>query len=263
MLSILSYHDSTKLPQESAKISGLRWAWYLLGCARKHGRKLVPFFSFPAALTVRSSDRAATVRSRIIYRYLIYLCDRPRCQSIRRGNRLETGRGGEERLVIDFPDVEREFCLPGKSFPLLSPYISVESYWRAVCRRPCSTFLRRSSLLSPLPSLSLPSLVPGRYLSTMRWKRSDRAGKQKTNRTGRTMNTLWTLFSTVLANPQIPSPPDMIAYWILCALWILFSVSSGPMNSILHPLIFRLLSLLILFSFFPRRMVQIIKHIDL
>lgn len=149
MLSILSYHDSTKLPQESAKISGLRWAWYLLGCARKHGRKLVPFFSFPAALTVRSSDRATTVRSRIIYRYLIYLCDRPRCQSIRRGNRLETGRGGEERLVIDFPDVEREFCLPGKSFPLLSPYISVESYWRAVCRRPCSTFLRRSSLSTP------------------------------------------------------------------------------------------------------------------
>lgn len=149
MLSILSYHDSTKLPQESAKISGLRWAWYLLGCARKHGKKLVPFSSSPAALTVRSSDRAATVRSRIIYRYLIYLCDRPRCQSIRRGNRLETGRGGEERLVIDFPDVEREFCLPGKSFPLLSPYISVESYWRAVCRRSCSTFLRRSSLSTP------------------------------------------------------------------------------------------------------------------
>lgn len=135
MLSILSYHDSTKLPQESAKISGLRWAWYLLGCARKHGRKLVPFFSFLAALTVRSSDRATTVRSRIIYRYLIYLCDRPRCQSIRRGNRLETGRGGEERLVIDFPDVEREY-LPA----------------RQIVSAPLPVYIRGILLESSLPS---------------------------------------------------------------------------------------------------------------
>lgn len=141
--------------------------------------------------------------------------------------------------------MEREFCLPGKSFPLLSPYIRgilLESSLPSTM----FDFPRRSSL-HPSPSLPL-SLVPGRYLSTMRWKRSDRAGKQKTNRTGRTMNTLWTLFSTMLANAQTSQ------IWLRNALAVNFIFRFfGPMNSILLPLIFRLFSLLIpvLFSFFP------------
>lgn len=74
-------------------------------------------FSIPGT----SLEQRASHRSRIMYRYLIYLCDRPRCQSIHRGTGLKQARG-EERLVIDFPDVEREFCLAGKSFPLLAIY---------------------------------------------------------------------------------------------------------------------------------------------
>lgn len=104
-----------KFPQERTKFS-LSRCLVSLACKKLAG-SLVPL----RLSSVRVDRRPCSHRSRIMYRYLIYLCDRTRCQSIRRGTGLKQP-GGEERLVIDFLDVEREFCLAGKSFPLLSAY---------------------------------------------------------------------------------------------------------------------------------------------
>lgn len=134
--------------------------------------------SFLFLFRSKTEPPCSTVR-RIMYRYLIYLCDRTRCQSIRKGDRPETGRS--RRKTGDRFSRRGKGVLPARQIVSAPRRISVESYWGS------------SSLSLPRPSrrvqLSLARILfqAGRYLSTARGKRSDR-GETENESKGRPLN---------------------------------------------------------------------------